>query len=206
MNGGTENDCIIGNPGAMQMFGSDGADTVDLGGSSAQTVVGGNDFSDGADTIRTGSGAPTCSSAMAATTRSMPERAADTLIGGFGNDSACSEAIGRQPTWCSATRATTPIVSGPVPTPPSAAWATTTSSMRPGAAAVPRWFGNEGNDTVDGARRRLARPLSAATTRRTAPIRSSSAPAPTGASATAAATRSAPGNGNNTVVGGFGSD
>src|SRR6266705_924087 len=50
VNGGTENDCIIGpsGTGSMLLFGSDGADTVDTSAASAaQTVVGGNDSSDG---------------------------------------------------------------------------------------------------------------------------------------------------------------
>ena len=42
----------------MLLFGSDGADTIDTGASSApQTIVGGNDSSDGADIILTGGGA-----------------------------------------------------------------------------------------------------------------------------------------------------
>src|SRR5262245_27506877 len=60
VNAGTENDSIFsaGNNGAMQLFGGDGADTIDASASSApQTIVGGNDSSDGADTIRGGSGA-----------------------------------------------------------------------------------------------------------------------------------------------------
>ncbi len=50
VNGGTENDSIFSPSGlgSMQLFGSDGADTVDTSlASGAQTVVGGNDSSDG---------------------------------------------------------------------------------------------------------------------------------------------------------------
>jgi Ca2+-binding RTX toxin-like protein len=65
VNGGSENDSIFaaGNSGSMQLFGSDGADTIDTAASSAaQTVVGGNDSSDGADSAT----APTSCLAMAA--------------------------------------------------------------------------------------------------------------------------------------------
>jgi Ca2+-binding RTX toxin-like protein len=59
VNGGAENDSIFaaGNAGSMQLFGSDGADTFDTGASSnPQTIVGGNDSSDAADSVFAGPG------------------------------------------------------------------------------------------------------------------------------------------------------
>src|SRR5215207_8591316 len=59
VNGGTENDSIFGpaGTGSMLLFGSDGADTVDVRTSgSAFTVVGGNDSNDGPDSVLTGGG------------------------------------------------------------------------------------------------------------------------------------------------------
>ena len=59
VNGGTENDTIFaaGNAGSMQLFGSDGADTVNtLNSSNGQTIVGGNDSSDAADSVLAGPG------------------------------------------------------------------------------------------------------------------------------------------------------
>src|SRR5215204_2288873 len=57
VNGGSESDSIFasGNAGSMVLFGSDGLDTINTSAStSAQTIVGGNDSSDGADSILTG--------------------------------------------------------------------------------------------------------------------------------------------------------
>ena len=70
VHGGTENDTLFaaGNAGSMVLFGGDGADTVSFFFSnSAQTIVGGNDSSDAADSIIGGS-------------------AADIILGNGGND------------------------------------------------------------------------------------------------------------------------
>src|SRR5215204_1366231 len=53
--GGGENDFIFGPPGPMVLFGNEGGDTVEVSSVSAnETVVGGNDSADGADSIVTG--------------------------------------------------------------------------------------------------------------------------------------------------------
>ncbi len=89
VNGGTENDSIVDNGtaiGSMQLFGGDGADTISvLNATGAQTIVGSNDSSDGADSLRGGlandllvgnGGNDTLSGYVGS----------DTMVGGFGND------------------------------------------------------------------------------------------------------------------------
>lgn len=89
VNSGTENDSIVDNGtaiGSMQLFGGDGADTIFvLNATAAQTIVGGNDSSDGADSVLGGSandmlfgngGNDTLSGYVGN----------DTMVGGLGND------------------------------------------------------------------------------------------------------------------------
>ena len=68
---------LIGNSPAIRCFSSTKATTPSMGAFSPQavTVVGGNDSNDGSDSIITGTG-PTSCSATAATTRSVPTKAA----------------------------------------------------------------------------------------------------------------------------------
>src|SRR5262245_9012779 len=76
--GGTENDLIFSaNPvGAVTIFGNSGADTILLFNASGNlTIVGGDDSSDGADSIYSGSGR-------------------DLIFGNGGNDGIDSDAIG----------------------------------------------------------------------------------------------------------------
>ena len=88
VNGGTENDSIFGpaGTGSMQLFGSDGADTVDVQStrrarpSSAATTS-----SDGADTIITGGGADFIFGNGGNDTINAAG-GNDTLVSGFGND------------------------------------------------------------------------------------------------------------------------
>jgi Ca2+-binding RTX toxin-like protein len=95
VNGGTENDSVFSTDaiGSMQLFGGDGADTINVQlATAAQTVVGGNDSSDGADSIRTGSGADLIfGNGGADSLRS--NSGADTYIGGFGNDDILEELV-----------------------------------------------------------------------------------------------------------------
>jgi Ca2+-binding RTX toxin-like protein len=87
--GGFENDSIIGPPGTLSVtsFGNAGADTIDMVGSEApQTVIGGDDSSDGNDTILTGTAADLVyGNGGNDTIQTLDGR--DTMIGGFGNDS-----------------------------------------------------------------------------------------------------------------------
>ena len=89
VNSGTENDSIVDNGaaiGSMQLFGGDGADTISaVNATGAQTIVGGNNSSDGADSLRGGStndlllgngGNDTLSGYIGN----------DTMVGGVGND------------------------------------------------------------------------------------------------------------------------
>ena len=87
VNGGTENDSIFGpaGTGSMQLLGSDGADTVDVQSTGGQTIVGGNDLSDAADTIITGGGADFIFGNGGADTIDAAG-GNDTLVSGFGND------------------------------------------------------------------------------------------------------------------------
>ena len=134
----------------MQLFGNEGADTVDTGASSAaQTIVGGDNSSDGADTILAGSGA-------------------DLVFGNGGNDTverraaptrstAASATIRSRragPACISATRAQTRINVNPSP-----AGDTVVRRQRFGGRRRLRRrqqfkrpvFGNGGNDTVNSA-------------------------------------------------------
>ncbi len=88
VNGGTENDSITTNStaiGAMALFGGDGADTVDTGGASSVTVVGGNDSADGADSILGGLGDEFMLGNGGADTLILGT-GNNTAVGGFGND------------------------------------------------------------------------------------------------------------------------
>jgi Ca2+-binding RTX toxin-like protein len=80
VSGGTENDSIWDqnqNIGSMVLFGNEGADTINVDNSAnPQTILGGNDPADGADSIRGGSAADLM----------FGNGGADTLRGGFGND------------------------------------------------------------------------------------------------------------------------
>ena len=87
--GGTENDSIFGpsGTGSMLLFGNEGSDAVDISAaSSAQTIVGGNDSSDGADTIFTGTGSDLIYGNGGNDTINAGV-GNNTIIGGFGNDS-----------------------------------------------------------------------------------------------------------------------
>jgi Ca2+-binding RTX toxin-like protein len=94
VNGGAENDSIFaaGNAGSMQLFGSDGADTFDTGASSnPQTIVGGNDSSDAADSVFAGPGSDLIfgnggNDIINPNGSGNPSLGNDTVIGGFGND------------------------------------------------------------------------------------------------------------------------
>jgi Ca2+-binding RTX toxin-like protein len=88
VNGGTENDFIIStfNVGSMQLFGGDGADTIFVtNASAAQTIVGGNDSSDGNDFMFSGTGADLVFGNGGNDTLANPG-GNDTFVGGFGND------------------------------------------------------------------------------------------------------------------------
>jgi Ca2+-binding RTX toxin-like protein len=88
VNGGTENDSIFASAdsGSMQLFGGDGADTVNFSAStSGQTIVGGNDSSDGNDSLRAGQGNDIVFGNGG--NDSMTDAGgSDTYVGGFGND------------------------------------------------------------------------------------------------------------------------
>ena len=89
VNGGTENDSIGDGGaavGAMQLFGGDGADTIWVPfATAAETIVGGNDSSDGNDSI--GAGAATTSSFGNGGNDFLNDVSGnDTYVGGFGND------------------------------------------------------------------------------------------------------------------------
>ena len=88
VNGGSENDSIfsVDDVGSMVLFGGDGADLVNLNATtSAQTVVGGNDSSDGNDVITTGSGADLVFG-NGGNDQVFLRTGGDTTIGGAGND------------------------------------------------------------------------------------------------------------------------
>jgi Ca2+-binding RTX toxin-like protein len=88
VNGGTENDSIISvfNVGSMQLFGGAGADTIFVAGSSAaQTIVGGNDSSDGNDLMFSGTGADLVFG-NGGNDSLGNFGGGDTFVGGFGND------------------------------------------------------------------------------------------------------------------------
>jgi Ca2+-binding RTX toxin-like protein len=89
VNGGTENDSISDNGtaiGAMQLFGGDGADTILASSATgAQTIVGGNDSNDGADSIVGGTGGDLVFGNGGNDTAGDAS-GSDTFVGGFGND------------------------------------------------------------------------------------------------------------------------
>ena len=93
---GSENDSIqaAGNSGAMQLFGNEGADTVDTSASSAaQTIVGGDNSSDGNDTILAGSGADLIFGNGGNDTVAAAG-GANTVYSGVGNDSIAASGAG----------------------------------------------------------------------------------------------------------------
>ena len=90
INGGTENDSILadGGIGSMLLLGSAGADTIDTVASLApQTIVGGQDFSDGADSIAACDSADLIFGNGGNDTIDPGDAGANTVIAGFGNDS-----------------------------------------------------------------------------------------------------------------------
>jgi Ca2+-binding RTX toxin-like protein len=90
VNGGSENDSISDGGaaiGSMQLFGSDGADTIWVpAATAAQTIVGGNDSNDGADSIAGGTAADIMFGNGGNDSLTDPG-GSDTYVGGFGNDS-----------------------------------------------------------------------------------------------------------------------
>jgi hypothetical protein len=96
VNAGTENDSIFSpdDIGSMVLFGSDGADTVEVPATtSAVTVVGGNDSNDGADSIQTGSAADLIFG-NGGNDSVLLRTGADTVIGGAGNDRFQAQIMG----------------------------------------------------------------------------------------------------------------
>ncbi len=96
VNGGTENDSVFaaGNSGAMQLAGNEGADTVNTSASSAaQTIVGGDNSGDGADTILAGGGADLVFGNGGNDTIEAAG-GANTVYSGFGDDSIRASAAG----------------------------------------------------------------------------------------------------------------
>src|SRR5919198_4748501 len=89
INGGTENDWVSDNGtaiGGLLTFGGDGADTVLFTfATTAQTIAGGNDSSDGTDSIFTGSGADFIFGNGGADTINAA-RGKQNPLGGFRND------------------------------------------------------------------------------------------------------------------------
>ena len=89
VNAGTENDSIGDGGtavGAMQLFGGDGADTIWLtAATGAETIVGGNDSSDGNDSIGVGSGNDLLFG-NGGNDFLNDVSGNDTYVGGFGND------------------------------------------------------------------------------------------------------------------------
>jgi Ca2+-binding RTX toxin-like protein len=89
VNGGTENDSVRADsfPGQVLTFGGDGADTVNVNGSVVdQTIVGGNDSADGADSLVGGSGADLIFGNGGNDSMNLV-LGSDTLVAGVGNDS-----------------------------------------------------------------------------------------------------------------------
>jgi Ca2+-binding RTX toxin-like protein len=93
INGGTENDSIVSanDVGAILLLGGDGADTLDPQFSTAaQTIVGGNDSSDGADSIQPGGGADLVfgngGNDVVRVGVGFIGGGNDTIVAGFGND------------------------------------------------------------------------------------------------------------------------
>jgi Ca2+-binding RTX toxin-like protein len=89
VNGGTDNDSIFaaGAVGSMILFAGDGLDLVNMGNATAgQTILGGNDATDGADSIIAGTGADLVFGNGGNDTLNG-NNGTDTLIGGVGNDS-----------------------------------------------------------------------------------------------------------------------
>src|SRR5262245_14738009 len=150
--GGTENDSVwSANPvGAVSIFGNAGADSIYLILSTGNlTIAGGDDSSDGADSIGTGSGADLIFGNGGADTI-LSQSGADTMVGGFGNDSFFEVAVtngnqqvfgneGNDSVFVSAGNDT--VVGGQG-----------NDSIYQGAGGgSSMWFGNEGNDTINGA-------------------------------------------------------
>jgi Ca2+-binding RTX toxin-like protein len=152
VNGGTENDSIHagGAIGSMVLFGSDGGDTVNtLAASSGQTIVGGNDSSDGADSIFTGTGADLVYGNGGNDTI-FSLSGADTFIGGFGNDSLFENNIpnGNQVIFANQGNDTIFVSPGE-----DTVWGGlgNDSINQGGGGGSPLWFGNEGADTMNAA-------------------------------------------------------
>ena len=82
VNSGTENDIVLNNfpsAAAMQVFGGDGADTLNMNGSNEpQTLIGGNDSSDGSNSLFAGNGNDLL----------FGNGGADSLVLSFGNNTA----------------------------------------------------------------------------------------------------------------------
>jgi Ca2+-binding RTX toxin-like protein len=88
VHGGTGSDSIwdVMRPiGSMVLFGDDGADSININAATPQTIVGGNDATDGSDSIRTGGGADIVFGNGGDDTING-FAGDDTLIGGIGND------------------------------------------------------------------------------------------------------------------------
>ena len=88
--GGLGNDSILHlTGGSPRLFGNEGNDTIDASGATAATIVGGNDATDGSNSIFAGAGADIVFGNGGADTilADLGGAAADTVVAGFGSDS-----------------------------------------------------------------------------------------------------------------------
>jgi Ca2+-binding RTX toxin-like protein len=149
INGGTENDWIsdLGTAiGSMQLFGGDGADTVLVTfATTAQTVTGGNDSSDGNDFILTGSGADLIFGNGGNDTLHSGS-GSDTVVAGFGNDSVFQSGGGSSGLFFgNQGNDSFNVYSGNDTTYGGLG----NDSVIDSGTGRPMYFGNEGADTVD---------------------------------------------------------
>jgi Ca2+-binding RTX toxin-like protein len=95
--GGSENDSIVSNRnsigpnvpsiGAMQLFGGDGADSVDVVSAAGVTIVGGDSSNDGPDVITSSGGASDFIFGNGGNDTVHDDGGNNTIVAGFGNDS-----------------------------------------------------------------------------------------------------------------------
>jgi Ca2+-binding RTX toxin-like protein len=152
--GGTDNDSVTSNGtaiGSMMLFGNEGADTIttfSAPASSSQTIVGGNDSADGADSLTGGAGNDIIFGNGGNDTLDG-WLGADTLIGGVGNDSIwhsffvpTSDLVygneGNDTMWVSGGGGSDTVFGG-----------SGDDSIFHNSAGTPSMYGNEGNDTIN---------------------------------------------------------
>jgi Ca2+-binding RTX toxin-like protein len=152
IDGGTENDSFFAsaNPGSMLVFAGAGMDTINfIAATSGQTIVGGSDSSDGADSINTGTGGADLIFGNGGNDTIRSESGADTFIGGFGNDSLYENAVPNGDQLIFGNEGNDSVFASPGNDTVFGGLGND-SVFQGGGGGSPVWFGNEGADTMDG--------------------------------------------------------